>query len=221
MNKKNKKRSKKSGGKIKAVIFDLGGVLQYGKKTKRGEVRTRGVHEMVAKNLRISIDQYFDSIDSIYTKAIIGGSTKDKTLELMSKNLKTTPKKLEKIYFKAYKKKFKENKKLYNFVLKLKKKSYKIAILSDIWPVAKDVLMPKKYFKNFDEVITSCDVKTRKPNKEIFQIALKKLNLQPKQTLFIDNQDWNVKGAEKQGMNAIKFENNKQLFNELKRYKIE
>ncbi len=53
--------------KIKAVIFDIGGVLQLGSESK-----VKGVHKYIAKKLGISIDQYFDSIDATYAKAIEG-----------------------------------------------------------------------------------------------------------------------------------------------------
>ena len=118
------------------------------------------------------------------------------------------------MYFKAYKKEFKINKQLFNQAFKLKKLGYKIAILSDQWHLSKDAHMPKKWCKKFDQLIVSCDVGIRKPNPKIYKLTLKKLKLSPRQILFIDNQEWNIKPAKKLGMKIILFKNNEQLFKE-------
>ncbi|NCO04696.1 MAG: HAD-IA family hydrolase, partial [Candidatus Magasanikbacteria bacterium] len=61
----------------------------------------------------------------------------------------------------------------------------------------------------------SCDVGIRKPSKEIYKIILKKLKMKPGECVFIDNQEWNTKPAEKLGMKSIVYSNNKQTFKEL------
>src|SRR3990167_5480674 len=99
---------------------------------------------------------------------------------------------------------------------KLKKQGYKVAVLSDQWFLSKEALMPEKLYKNFDEIMVSCDVEIRKPNKKIYQLSVKKLNFSPKEILFIDNQKWNILPAKKLGMNTILFKSNKQLFSDEK-----
>ena len=80
--------------------------------------------------------------------------------------------------------------------------------------------MPEKYTKKFNAVIVSCDVGIRKPNPKIYKLVLKKLKLPAKNTVFIDNQKWNIKPAKKLGMNTILFKNNKQTLKELKKLKV-
>ena len=121
-------------------------------------------------------------------------------IETLSKNFKIPSKKLKKLYLDSYKKNFKQNKELFKELFKLKKQGYKIAILSDQWFLSKEALMPKKLYKNFDEIIVSCDVGIRKPNMEIYQLAVKELKISPKEILFIDNQKWNISPAKKLGM---------------------
>ena len=72
-------QKKKRG--IKALIFDIGSVLRLNKG------RTPKVHSFVADKLDVSLDQYFDAIDSAYAKSIEGKISEEKTLELMAKNL--------------------------------------------------------------------------------------------------------------------------------------
>ena len=65
---------------IKAVIFDVGGVLALGKNSqwRDGKVIPSGVHEFIAKKLKISLDQYLDSIDITYALAIEGKISNEK-----------------------------------------------------------------------------------------------------------------------------------------------
>ena len=203
---------------IKAILIDVGGVLALGEgsKWKKGKFIPSGVHLNVAKKLKISIDQYLDSIDSTYVSAITGKLPKQKIIEILSKNFGIDSKKLKKFYLNSYKKNFKQNKELFNKLFKLKKQGYKVAVLSDQWFLSKEALMPEKLYKNFDEIMVSCDVEIRKPNKKIYQLAVKKLNFSAKEILFIDNQRWNILPAKKLGMNTILFKSNKQLFSDEK-----
>jgi epoxide hydrolase-like predicted phosphatase len=201
--------------KIKAVIFDVGGVLAINKKPmiyKRNRYVDIGVHEYISRKLKISVDQWFDSIELIYSLSVEGKISPSEILKTFSKNNQIRPSKLSKIILKGYKKNFKQNKQLFKRAFKLKKIGYKIAIISDQWFLSKKALMPIKNFKNFFPVIVSCEVGTRKPRKKIYQITLKKLNLKPEECLFIDNQKWNLETAKKLGMKIILFKNNKQLF---------
>lgn len=200
--------------KIKAIIFDVGGVLFFRKNSqiKKNKFVSSGVHINVAKKLKVSLDQYLDAIDTNYALAIEGKIPEDKILEIFSKNLKVSEKKLKKIYIWAYKKNFKKNKQLFKQAFKLEKFGYKIAVLSDQWILSKEALMPKKDFKKFNPVIVSCDVGIRKPNPKIYKLILNKLKLKPAETIFIDNQIWNIKPAKKLGMKTILFQNNKKFF---------
>src|SRR5208283_345788 len=150
--------------RFKAIFFDLGGVLSLGKKLELND----GVHKTVAKKLGLPLDQYFDSIDTYYSDAMLGRISKREALKMMAKDLNTDPGKLERAYKQIYKKYFKRNIPLYKFALKLKREGYKISIISDIWPVAKDVLLDEKY-NRFDDIVTSCDVGVRKISTEIFK----------------------------------------------------
>ena len=204
---------------IKAIIFDVGGVLVLGAKLKKskydGRLHHTEIHEEFSKKLNISLDQWFDAIDTTYAKSIEGKISKEKVLEIISKNVKTSKRKLKKIIIKIYRQNFNQNKELFKKAFELKRKGYKIAVLSDQWHFSQEALMPKKLYKKFDEVVVSCDVGMRKPNPKIYKLILKKLKISAKQALFIDNQEWNIKPAKKIGENTILFKNNKQLFKDL------
>ncbi len=208
---------KKKNKEIKAIIFDIGDVLALSKhllKKYKNRMHHLGIHESVAKKLNISLDQYFDSIDTTYASSIEGKISKKQATEKISKNLNLSKKELIKIYSRAYLQEFKQNTELLKRAFKLKKLGYAIAVLSDQWHLSKETLMPKKIYKNFNVVVVSCEVGIRKPNSKIYQLVLKKLKIQPKHALFIDNQQWNILPAKKLGMKTILFNDNKQLFKE-------
>jgi len=224
-----KKRKKQRNSQIKALIFDIGGVLQISKQQEKivkdknlkkfyncNHIH-KGVHESISNKLNISLDQYFDSIDTSYAKSITGEIPEKKALQQIAKNLKISEKKLKRLFITAYKKNFKFNKQLFKQALKLKKQGYKIAIFSDQWYLSKDALINKKITKYFSPVIISCDSGMRKPNPKFYRLLLKKLKIPSKKTLFIDNQEWNIKPAKKLGMHTILYKNNKQLFKQLSR----
>ncbi|MEX0920588.1 MAG: HAD family phosphatase [Candidatus Pacearchaeota archaeon] len=202
---------------IKAVIFDMNGVLSLDVELKPGSSLSKSFHNLMAKSLKIDLDKWVDSIDRVYERSIEGKVSEKKTLNTIAKNLGMEPKKIERIIVKNYKKTFKNNKELYTYAFKLKKRGYKIAILSDQWHFSKKALLDKKKADKFDAVIVSCDVGIRKPDPKIYNLALKKLKVKPSEAVFIDNRDWNTKPAEKLGIKTILFKNNEQTFRELEK----
>ena len=195
--------------KIEAVIFDMNGVLQLGE--------GKSIHNFARKKFKTNVDEYLDAIDTSYAKSITGEISAKEVIKTFSTNLKKMPKEIRSIYKKAFKKKFKRNKQLFKRAFELKKQGYKIAILSDQWPLSKIALMPEKYTKRFDEVVVSCDVKVRKPDPKIYKLILKKLKLKAQSCVFIDNRKWNLIPAKKLGMKTILFENNKKTLEELEK----
>jgi len=204
---------------IKTIIFDIGGVLQLGKYDypgKRG-YHTLGIHEYMAKKFKMSLDAWFDRIDSPYVKSIEGKISRKKAISELSRNLNTSESKFVKLFCKSYKKHFKKNRKLYRIVSKLKKRGYNIGVLSDQWYLSKDVIASGKYIEGFNPVIISCDVGIRKPNIKIYRLLIKKCKCKAGEILFIDNRKENLSPARKLGMKAILYKDNKQLIKEFKK----
>ncbi|MDJ0644746.1 MAG: HAD family phosphatase [Flavobacteriaceae bacterium] len=83
---------------------------------------------------------------------------------------------------------------------------------AETFPVAIERYDFLQYFKG---IVVSGREKTRKPFAEIYEIILKRYNLSPKSSVFIDDSLRNVEGARAAGINAIQFKNSQQLTNEL------
>ena len=211
-----------SMGEVKALIFDVGGVLAIGSNLKQSGKKghSHSIHESVAKKLNLSLDQYFDSIDTAYSKSIEGKIDEKALLTILSKNLKVSKRKIKNLFEEEYERVFRQNVELYKFAFQKKKEGYKIAILSDQWHLSYGPLVPKKYSKKFDVEVISCFEGLRKPDLRIYQLTIKKLGIRPAQGVFIDNQEWNTSAAKKAGIPAVLFKNNKQLFKQLKSFGI-
>jgi len=216
-----KKRAVKKS-KIKAIIFDVGGVLQ---KFKLSGKDALGIQEYLADKMEIALDSWFDAIDTPYGKSFIGEWNDDKVISMISENLGISKKKLIKLYEEAVFKHFEKNKELYKIVLGLKKKNYLIGILSDQWALSARYLISKEDRELFDVIVLSNEAGIRKPDIKIYKLLFEKLKskhpgIKPSEILFIDNREYNLKPAQKLGMKVILFEDNKQCIKELNRLRV-
>lgn len=82
-------------------------------------------------------------------------------------------------------------------------KNYKIVILSDTWPSLKRILQNNGILPLIDGLMVSCDYGETKETTKLFEIATQKLDLKPKECVFIDDSVSNLENAEKAGYNPI------------------
>ena len=73
------------------------------------------------------------------------------------------------------------------------------------------------FLKNMDGIIFSCEVKQIKPEPEIYKTVLGRYNLEPSETVFLDDRAENCEAARKLGIHAIQFKNFKQAAGELEK----
>lgn len=72
----------------------------------------------------------------------------------------------------------------------------------------------------FDKVYYSCRMGMRKPDKEIFEFVLAENDLNPEETVFIDDSPQHVKGAGECGINAFLLQKNMEMEELLKQLKL-
>lgn len=88
--------------------------------------------------------------------------------------------------------------------LNLKKKGKKIYILSNFPGDQFDNFMKENKFLNeFDDMVISGKVGLKKPDKRIYELAIKKFDCNPGKTLFIDDRPENTEAAQNLGINII------------------
>ena len=87
----------------------------------------------------------------------------------------------------------------------------------ETFPIA---LQRYEFLHWFEDIVVSGEERTRKPHPEIYQIANQRFQLEPANTLFIDDNLRNVKAAETMGWQTIHFHSPSQLHSELNRLQI-
>ena len=72
----------------------------------------------------------------------------------------------------------------------------------------------------FEGIVVSGEEMTRKPFPDIYQITLKRFDLKPEESLFIDDNKRNIEAAKALGIQSIHFSSPQQLEKELKQLKV-
>lgn len=104
----------------------------------------------------------------------------------------------------------------------LKKTGYQIAILSnDSLELAEKRRQKFGFDDLFQEIILSCKLGMVKPEPEIYQFALKRLDIFPNQSILIDDRLENVRGAGRVGIHTILFQNIEQVVVDLVNFGIQ
>lgn len=104
---------------------------------------------------------------------------------------------------------------------KLKERGYKVFYLSNFHLAAFEYVTKKHdFFALFDGGVVSYKEKLLKPEKEIYEKILCEYNLEPNETVFIDDMEVNVKAAINNGMKGIILKNPIDLKNELEKLDI-
>jgi 2-haloacid dehalogenase len=207
---------------IKALIFDIGGVLFFPKENGREKHLLSSFKEasLLANNYGIDALENFGDLFAVYQKSAVGEISKEETADSMSKILGISAKETEELFRKIYTENTIENHELYEYVLRLKKDGYKIGILSIQFHLSKDVMVPKKYYDNFDALDISSDDKLKKPDKKAYESILEKLKIKPEESIFVDDNQRNLDVAEELNMKTILFKDNKHFFEDVEKFNI-
>jgi len=88
----------------------------------------------------------------------------------------------------------------------LKSKGFKLGIVANIWSGGMNPALEKLGLDSFfDATIASVDVGYQKPDPEIFQLALKRLRLNAKETIMVgDNPSSDIQGAHNLGIYTVR-----------------
>jgi HAD superfamily hydrolase (TIGR01509 family) len=79
------------------------------------------------------------------------------------------------------------------------------------------ILQKNNLERYFDEIIISGEVGYVKPDRKIFELALRKMNVLASETIFMDDLQPYIEGAEILGITGIRFDNVKRLEDDLRK----
>ncbi len=183
---------------IKAVIFDLGGVL----------VRTedRGPRMQLAARLGKTYAELgmlvFDSGSS--QQAQLGEITSAQHWEQVRKVLNISPTELLEVRGKFWEGDSLDGN-LVDYLRGLRPR-YKTALLSNAWDDLRQYIEEDWQIEDaFDQMIISAEVGLAKPDARIYQLAISKVGVDPAEAVFVDDFPENVIGAREVGLQAIHF----------------
>jgi FMN phosphatase YigB (HAD superfamily) len=129
------------------------------------------------------------------------------------------PDTLTDFFAKTYGESMRANDQTFAIVRDLKKK-YPLGIVSNTIPDHASVNWKRKIYDNFDTVILSCEVGLSKPQKEIFELAARRMDIPAENLLFIDDAARYAKAARRAGLQAITFKSPDQLESRLRKLSV-
>lgn len=195
--------------KVKAVIFDLGGVVVHGGYldfvkhycreclTPLGRRRLARLERQV--NLgEISENQFYRQIQKIFGLTL----SPQRMHELIVGKMKT-------------------DRGLAHLIPKLKKAKV-VMFTNSIGHMAQDVLRRRhlNHRKFFDKVFDSSDLHIVKPDRGAYRFVLHKLKVKPHDAIMVDDRPLNIRGAKRIGMHGILYKNSRQFRAELNQYEL-
>lgn len=205
------KKENKSKEKIKAIVFDVGGVLveEVGSKISKELSKTFKLNSRRFRKIRIKF----------YKKSSRGQLTEKEYYQGVSRELKIEEQKIDQFIEHWRSKLYQRTKLKKNFEIMLKKlrKRYILATLTNVSPQYEVPRIKKKVYAPFHIKLSSVEARLLKPHIKFYKLLIKKLKLPPNKILFIDDKIENLLPARRLGMSSILFKNDKQLVRDLRK----
>lgn len=197
-----------AGAQIQGIIFDLGGVLL----APMGDI----IYEKTAALLGVSQSQAREAI-WVHAPALQKG---DITLAEFGKRIcdelnvaHPQSNALEKMWDDIFSK-LEVMQPVVDIACRLGER-FPLGIISNTEQAALPYLKKLPFLHCFDAVILSPEVGICKPEREIFELAAKRLNLSLNELLFIDDDPRWTEAAQRYGLKTIRFQSAKQFIAEL------
>lgn len=178
---------------IKVIAFDLVGVLISEKDIEMSAEEAK-IERLFGPNK--SDEEYIEEASKI----------------ICSKNelINTTINILDKLYEV-------KDKNLFN-KLKNKYSNIKMVIATNHVSFIKKFINDSLDVEFLDDVFISADINKIKPNKEFYEEIINRVNCNPNEILFLDDNQENIEGAQSCGLNTIKAEKNMNLYDEITKF---
>jgi epoxide hydrolase-like predicted phosphatase len=198
---------------IRAVIFDIGGVLYRTEDTtlyRQWEIR-----------LGLSDGELTETVFThpVAQEALVGRATTEDLWRAVGSQLRLSPDELD-----ALKEDFwaagEWDDELLAFARSLRPR-VKTGIISDAWPDARQVVRAYVNERAFDVCVFSAEEGVRKPDPEIYRRALRRLDVLPQEAVFVDDRLPNVSGARRMGMHGILFVSSDQVCKAIEAYLLD
>jgi len=196
---------------IKAIIFDLGGVLL--------QDPSADMIRYYTNRLQVNREPFVEALNKLRDAWHKGHITERRAWEQLTTDLKISSVPEESLWLKGWLHGYKENPGMFALVKQLKQQGYMIALLSNTEPPIMNYLKQKP-FEDIDLYLCSCEVGAIKPEQAIYETMLQRLGVQPQEAVFIDDLAENVEGAMRLGIPSILFCGSEDLKKQFRRLGI-
>lgn len=176
--------------------------------------------ELLADELGVNIELAQKINKAHYTTMDIKNISEEVFVATLERDLDyKAPANIFSYFEKAYEKQVRPNTEFFDFLDEARASGIKTAVLSNTIAIysrtQKRLGISKE--NGFDPILYSWKVEMLKPNKEIFELAVKGLQAKPEEIIFIDDKLEHVQAARQVGMRAILFENTESVIAQLRR----
>jgi putative hydrolase of the HAD superfamily len=203
--------------RVRAIISDFGGVLTTPLlESFAGLMRESGISlESVGKAMatiaeREGSNPLFELETGRITEAAFMGALSDELSAERGSEVELNG------FGERYFQELKPNEPMIEFMRELRGRGYTMAICTNNireWEAHWRAMLPVEEI--FDVVVDSAFVGSRKPEPRIYEITLDRLQASPEEALFIDDVKVNCEGAQKLGIEAIRFRSTEQAIEEI------
>jgi glucose-1-phosphatase len=193
---------------IRAVIFDMGGVLL--------RTEDKGPRKRLAARLGLTYESLYHQIFDNETAllATVGKVTSQDHWKTVQAALNLNDDELFRL-----KDEFWEGDRLDDGLLdyiRAIRSRYKTALLSNAWDELRHLLKTRyKILDAFDDVIISAEVGLAKPDPHIYEITVQRLEVKPEEAVLVDDFIENIQSAQRAGMHTVHFRSPEQAKAEL------
>lgn len=178
---------------MKFFVFDLGGVLSVPMVSKK-------LYEQI--KWKVSYEEFLDKFNNSEESIKVhkGEISTKEFFEYLKRYMD------DNITLEEFKNIYVNNNKFFNdtieIIKKLKNLSYKVYLLSNLKEIDYEKFIKHFDISIFDELFLSFKLGMLKPNDDIYQYVINKLNTKPENIYFFDDNKENVEGAIRNGINA-------------------
>lgn len=184
-------------GDIKALLFDVGGVLI---RTEDLEPRRKWERRFGLRDWQLQ-DLFFNS--EVGQAAQLGRATTRQAWDDVARRLGIAPEVLPDVQADFFRGDVLDQS-LIALIRSLRPR-YKTGVISNAMPDARETLKDCINDATFDVLVFSAEEGVKKPDAEIYRRALARLDIRAEQAVFVDDVFANVEAARRLGMRAIRF----------------
>ena len=181
---------------IKAFLFDYDGVISQG-------VDVTLPAKRLAHNVGVTEASAVEIIKSIWDDYSTGKSTSDEIWESIESQLGSKVPTDKRDIWHTWDE-LKPLPFMLDFVNELQSKGYPVGLVSNVFKETADMIRKNHGYESFSFTILSCDTGYRKPDHEIYRLAMEKLpDTNPDEVLFLDDREHCILGAKDFGLQTI------------------